>query len=188
MDAKPEDKDKKPLLLLVDDVSENLQLLAQHLADDYELAFATDGEQAIHLANEVNPNLILLDVMMPGIDGYETCRRLKKNPGTKAIPIIFLTARTEIDDILKGFDVGGVDYVTKPFRSAELRARVRTHVELNRLKSLLCVCAQCQKIRNEKDQWERLDYYVTRYTRTTFSHGYCPDCYAKIIGELGLQP
>lgn len=187
MDNKSDDKVNKPLILLVDDVEENLQLLAQHLAEDYELAFAADGEQAIALALEINPNLILLDVMMPGIDGFETCRRLKKHPSVKAIPIIFLTARTEIDDILKGFEVGGVDYVSKPFRAAELRARVRTHVELNRLKSFLCVCAQCQKIRNEKNEWERIDYYMSRNTKTTFSHGYCPGCYAKIVRELNLE-
>lgn len=179
------DKKKiKPLLLLVDDVSENLQLLAQYLKDDYELAFATDGEQAIHMATETTPNLILLDIMMPGLDGIETCHRLKKIPNTAAIPIIFITARTELDDIVKGFEAGAVDYVGKPFKAAELRARVQVHVQLNRLKSLLFVCAQCHKIKNDKDEWERLDYYVSKHTNTKFSHGFCPACFKKLYGEL----
>jgi PleD family two-component response regulator len=178
--------DKKPLLLLVDDVAENLQLLAQHLTDEYELAFAMNGAQALTMANELTPALILLDVMMPELDGYETCRRLKLNPALRAIPVIFLTAKVETDAVVQGFAAGGVDYVVKPFRAAELRARVRTHVELNRLKSLLCVCAQCQKIRNDQDQWEQLDVYVARHTHTTFSHGYCPECYAQFMQNLKL--
>ena len=177
----------KPLLLLVDDMAENLQVLGQHLADDYELAFAMNGEQALALAVEIQPNLILLDVMMPGMDGYEICRRLKQIPEVRNIPIIFLTARTEIDSLLKGFDVGGVDYVAKPFQAAELRARVKTHVELSRLKSFLCVCSECQKIRNENNDWERLDVYIARHTSTTFSHGYCPDCYARALQAIEAQ-
>jgi len=165
-------------------VSENLQLLAQHLANDYELAFATDGEQAIAIAIKTSPNLILLDIMMPGIDGIETCRRLKSKPATAAIPVIFLTARTELDDIVKGFEAGAVDYVSKPFRAAELRARVQVHIQLRRLKSLLHVCAQCHKIRNEKNEWERMDGYVTRHTDTKFSHGYCPECFKIFEKEL----
>ncbi len=186
MSTQPLDPAKKPLILLVDDVAENLQLLAQHLTNEYELAFAMSGEQALALANEIAPALILLDVMMPGLDGYETCRRLKKDPALRAIPVIFLTAKAETDAVVQGFTAGGVDYVTKPFRAAELRARVRTHVELHRLKSLLCVCAQCQKIRNDQDQWERLDEYVERNTHTSFSHGYCPECYAQFVQNLKL--
>lgn len=180
----PGDAAKKPLVLLVDDVAENLQLLAQHLSDEYELAFATDGTQAIALTLEINPSLILLDVMMPGMDGYETCRKLKMMPAARAIPIIFLTARTELEDVVKGFETGGVDYVAKPFRAAELRARVKTHVELNHLKSFLSVCAQCQKVRNEKDEWEQMSSYIARNTRTSISHGYCPSCYAQVMRDL----
>jgi DNA-binding response OmpR family regulator len=184
METKTDKNTTRPLLLLVDDVSENLQLLAQHLKDDYELAFATDGEQAITIAVETSPNLILLDIMMPGIDGIETCRRLKKMPATAAIPIIFLTARTELDDIVRGFEAGAMDYVGKPFKAAELRARVQAHVQLRSLKSLLSVCAQCHKIRNEKNEWERLDLYVEQHTNTKFSHGFCPDCFKKFNEEF----
>ncbi len=187
MKNKAVNETRKPLLLLVDDVAENLQVLAQHLVDSYELALASDGEQALALASETHPNLILLDVMMPGIDGYETCRQLKRNMATKAIPVIFLTARSDIDDIIKGFEAGGVDYVSKPFKAAELRARVRTHVELNRLRSLLSICAQCQKVKNDKDEWTRLDYYIATNTKTTFSHGYCPECFKKAMAEENLS-
>lgn len=178
------DKIRKPLVLLVDDMPDNLQLLAQILSDDYDLAFATDGQQAIALTLESQPDLILLDVMMPGMDGYETCCRLKKNTAVRAIPVIFLTARTEPDDVVKGFDVGGADYIVKPFRAMELRARVRTHIELGRLRSFLSICSICNKIRNEEDRWERLDQYIARKTRTVFSHGYCPECHDKMLSEL----
>jgi CheY-like chemotaxis protein len=187
MKDKARDKSKKPLLLLVDDVAENLQLLARQLGGDYEISFATSGKQALGLAADIHPDLILLDVMMPGMDGFETCSRLKQNRSTRAIPIIFLTARAENQNVLKGFEVGGVDYVAKPFRAPELRARVKTHVDLNRLKSFHRVCAQCQKIQNESEEWERLDSYIARNTKTEFSHGYCPECYAKVLHELGLD-
>ena len=179
-----EDKPTRPLLLLVDDVEENLHVLAQHLAGEYELAFASDGAQAVSLAVEILPSLILLDIMMPGLDGVETCRLLKKTPATAAIPVIFLTAKADLDDIVKGFDAGAVDYVAKPFRASELCARVRTHVQLHSLKSFLSICSQCHRIRNETDQWERLDHYVSRHAKTIFSHGFCPDCFARITESL----
>lgn len=177
---------RKPLVLLVDDVEENLRLLAGLLADEYELAFAASGEQALAMTQELAPALILLDVMMPGMDGLEVCRRLRRIPDSRGIPVIFLTARIEQEDIVKGFDAGGMDYVAKPFRPAELRARVRTHIELHRLKSFLCTCAKCHKVRNEHGEWERLEQYVARHTPVTFSHGFCPACYVQILGEMQL--
>jgi DNA-binding response OmpR family regulator len=118
-------------LLIIDDVSKNIQVLGHVLSkEDYSLSFAMDGRQALQLIAENDFDLILLDIMMPFMDGYEVCRRLKKIPGKGDIPVIFLTARTEAEDIVKGFQMGAVDYVTKPFNAHELHARVRTHVEL----------------------------------------------------------
>lgn len=174
----------KPTLLLVDDMPQNLQVLASNLADEYELAFASDGFQALEMVNEQSPDLILLDVMMPGIDGFEVCRRLKKMPIKAGIPVIFLTARTDTDDVVKGFEVGGVDYITKPFQPAELRVRVNNHIQLHQLKKLMAVCSYCNNIRNENEEWERLDSYVHRKAGTPVTHGICPTCYKRVIKEL----
>ncbi len=109
------------VILIVDDVKENLAILRDTLdPEGYKLLFATSGEKAIQVANNSPPDLILLDVMMPGINGFETCRQLKKNRGSKDIPVIFITAKKEETDIVNGFEAGGIDYITKPFRQSEV--------------------------------------------------------------------
>jgi len=124
-------KTKKPLILIVDDVPKNLQVLGSILgASEYLITPAMSGEQTLARVEQLMPDLILLDVMMPGIDGFETCRQIKANPKTKDIPVIFLTAKVETVDIIKGFNVGAVDYVTKPFQAEELLTRVQTHISL----------------------------------------------------------
>ena len=126
--------DKKPSLLLVDDNPANLSVLVGNLrGENYELLTATTGERALGIAQKAVPNLILLDIMMPGINGFEMCRRLKEIEVTKDIPVIFLSALGEVADKLKGFEVGGVDYITKPFQKAEVLMRIETHLKINRL-------------------------------------------------------
>ncbi len=118
-------------ILIVDDVYRNIQLAGIILQkDSFRFSFATDGESALRLAGEGGIDLILLDIMMPGMDGYTVCGRLKDNPLTADIPVIFLTAMNDTESIVKGFDLGAVDYLTKPFQAAELLARVRTHLKL----------------------------------------------------------
>jgi signal transduction histidine kinase len=120
-----------PLILVVDDEQKNLQVLGNLLAEKkYRLDFATNGEEALDLAKSYSPDLILLDVMMPKIDGFEVCEKLKKEKITQNIPIIFITAKHEDEDIIKGFECGGVDYICKPFKTQELLARVHTHLNL----------------------------------------------------------
>ncbi|MES2296478.1 MAG: HD domain-containing phosphohydrolase [Pseudomonadota bacterium] len=126
----------QPLILAVDDEATNLQLLRQVLQDDYRLLFAKDGERALELARTELPNLILLDVMMPGMSGYATCRALKASTLTAAIPVIFVTALTDTADEVDGFEAGAVDYITKPVSPAIVRARVRTHLSLVRMDEL----------------------------------------------------
>jgi len=104
----------QPLILAVDDEASNLQLLRQILQDHYRLRFAKDGPRALELAREERPDLILLDVMMPGMSGYEVCAALKADPALAAIPVIFVTALNDTDDELEGFAAGAVDYITKP--------------------------------------------------------------------------
>ena len=121
-------------ILIVDDVPANLDVLSQALeAAEYNVLVATDGEMAIKVAHQSQPDLVLLDVMMPGIDGFETCRRLKADDQTQDIPVIFLTARDELEGVLEGFYAGGVDYVSKPFQKEEVLIRIRTHLERDRL-------------------------------------------------------
>ena len=122
--------DHRPRLLLVDDEPTNLQLLRQVLQADYRLLFATDGARALQLAKEQRPDLILLDIMMPGMDGYAVCQALKRQPLTAHIPVIFVTALTDTQDETRGFDVGAVDYITKPVSPPVVRARVRTQLSL----------------------------------------------------------
>jgi putative two-component system response regulator len=109
-----------PTVLVVDDAPANLNLLAGLLQADYRVKLAASGAKALDLVQRAAPDLVLLDVMMPEMDGYEVCQKLRANPATRGIPIIFLTAKTEVDDVVRGFEVGASDYVSKPFRPAEL--------------------------------------------------------------------
>jgi PAS domain S-box-containing protein len=125
---------RKPTVLIVDDNPTNLGVITNYLkAYGYKTPIASNGEIALKRAQHILPDLILLDVLMPGIDGFETCRRLKADETTKDIPVIFMTALVSPEDKVKGFEVGGVDYVTKPFHQEEVLARVTTHVHIRDL-------------------------------------------------------
>lgn len=125
-------------LLVVDDNKENLKVLGSILKPlGYKLAFAGCGQDALAIIESTNVDLILLDIMMPEMDGYEVCKQLKLHKKNRDIPVIFLTAKNETEDIVLAFDVGGVDYITKPFRKEELLCRIKTHLELKLAKSLL---------------------------------------------------
>jgi len=121
-------------ILVVDDTEANIDVLVNTLGDDYELAVAMDGESALTIASEDAPDLILLDIMMPGMDGYEVCRRLKADEKTREIPVIFVTAMGEAEDETKGLGLGAIDYITKPVTPSIVQARVRNHLELKRLR------------------------------------------------------
>ena len=121
-------------VLIVDDTPANIDVLSQILEEEgYTIFVATNGQAALELAPVSQPDLILLDVMMPGIDGFETCRRLKAHKETASIPIIFITAKSETEDIIQGFSLGGVDYISKPFRQEEVCVRIRNHLQLQNL-------------------------------------------------------
>ena len=121
----------KPTVLVVDDVAENIDVLAEALSAYYEVKIALNGEDALDIAfSETTPDLVLLDIMMPGMDGYEVCRRLKEHKSTRELPVIFVTAMGELKDETRGFEVGGVDYITKPISTPKVLARVKAHLEL----------------------------------------------------------
>ncbi len=123
-------------ILIVDDTPENIDILVE-LLEDFDKQVAINGKDALEIAWDDTPDLILLDIMMPEMDGYEVCEKLRANDKTKEVPIIFLTAKTQKEDIVRGFEVGGQDYITKPFDSRELMERVKTQLELKNQREVL---------------------------------------------------
>lgn len=149
--------DPRPTLLLVDDEPTNLQVLRHTLQKSYRLLFAKNGQTALELAHADRPNLVLLDIMMPGLSGYDVCQALKQDPRTAAIPVIFVTALTEAANEQQGLELGAVDYITKPFNPHIVQARVRTHLSLvhalelqeTRLQIVQCLGAAAEYKDNE---------------------------------------
>ncbi|MDA3896052.1 MAG: response regulator [Desulfobacteraceae bacterium] len=188
MNKQPNDK---PRILIVDDLPENIRILIELLGAEYATVPAISGAVALKKAQtEPRPDLILLDIMMPEMDGYDVCRALKGNDLTRHIPVIFITAVSEVMDEAMAFNLGAVDYVTKPFHPATIAARVKTHLELSRhirelrhaletvktLSGLIPICAGCKKIRDDKGYWKQVETYICEHTDAHFSHGICPDC------------
>jgi CheY-like chemotaxis protein len=141
----------KSKVLIVDDTPENIQVLMVTLKDQYAIVAAINGEKALKLAlSDPQPNVILLDIMMPGMDGFEVCKRLKADPATREIPVIFLSALDDTANKVKGFSLGAVDYISKPFQPEEVRVRVNTHLTVNRLKQSLAEKNKELQAYNEK--------------------------------------
>ena len=126
----PESRDDRATLLVVDDEPANLSLMAGLLNGEHRVRLATGGQRALELARRDPPDLVLLDVMMPGLDGYDVCRELKRDPRTRDVPVIFVSAMSEVDEETRGFDAGAADYIHKPISPPVLRARVRTHLQV----------------------------------------------------------
>jgi putative two-component system response regulator len=130
--------EQQQTILVVDDTPDNITMITSLLKDIYRVKIATNGKKALQIAySNEPPDLILLDIMMPEMDGYETCRQLKNDSETRDIPVIFLTAKSEVEDEVKGFDLGAADYITKPVSPPILLARVRTHLRLKRMTDYL---------------------------------------------------
>jgi len=130
----------KPVVtvLVVDDTPDNLSLMSSLLKDHYKVKVANHGDKGLRIANsDTPPDLILLDIMMPDIDGYEVCRRLKAEPRTRDIPVIFLTAKSEVEDETRGLEMGAADYITKPISPALVLARVKAHLALRQMADFL---------------------------------------------------
>jgi len=139
-------QDRKIRILAIDDEEIYLHAIVGLLADTYKIIIALSGEQGLKLAqSDPPPDLILLDVMMPDMGGFEVCRQLKSDPRTKDIPVVFLSALEEVENKTKGFEVGGVDYITKPFQGEEVQARVKTHIENQELHRRLAARAALRR-------------------------------------------
>lgn len=200
---------QKSLILLVDDIPVNIELLEEILKDEgYSILATSNGRETFETLGKCTPDLILLDVMLPDIDGFEICERLKKNPATSQIPVIFITAANNLENKIRGFDLGAVDYITKPFKDVEVIARVRTHIQLKKAKDkqdqligqlqdalkqvkqlsgLLPICSHCHKIRNDKGYWQRVDAYISSHSDAQFSHSICPPCLRQHYPEIAEQ-
>jgi sigma-B regulation protein RsbU (phosphoserine phosphatase) len=154
------------LILIVDDTPLNIGVISGALKDSYKTKVATNGEKALALASaEEKPDLILLDIMMPGMDGYEVCSRLKADPTTSEIPVIFLTGQTSAEDETRGFEVGAVDYVHKPFSPAVVKARVRSHILLREARAQLA--SQLRALNNELEMARQIQLSILPHSIPT---------------------
>lgn len=153
----------KQTILIVDDEPINIKTLKAFLQTEHKILFATDGLKALEIAqSDEPPDLILLDVMMPGMDGYSVCKKLKSDEKTKNIPVIFITGKTDDDDETKGLEFGAVDYIKKPINDAIVRARVRTHLDLKRHHDFIKLLLHEKTAELEETQKE----YMQLFTRT----------------------
>ncbi|MFC1556222.1 two-component system response regulator [candidate division KSB1 bacterium] len=199
--------EKIPKIIVVDDSPANLLFLSKKLQKmGYEIIEVTSGEEALEKVEEFLPDLVLLDIIMPGIDGFEVCSQLKDNEVTCEIPIIFITVKDDKKSIVKGFQSGAVDYLTRPYNTDELFARVKTHIDLKlardslknmvnklaialedikKLTGLMPICASCKNIRNDKGYWESVEHYITEHSEVRFTHSICPKCRKKLYPEYG---
>lgn len=200
----------KGTVLVVDDRQADRTLLTEILVrEGYEVRSFESGKLALASVAAQPPQLILLDIQMPEMDGFEVFRRLKAREESRDIPIMFISAATEMENKLTGLRLGAVDFVTKPFQREELLARVRTHVELSLLRSQLAqqtadlrdalakvktlsgfipICASCKKIRDDQGFWNQIERYISEHSDAQFSHGICPDCMQRLYPDFTTKP
>lgn len=205
---------KRFRILVVDDERINIQVITAALRDEYEIVPAQNGYDAISLLKEHKPDLILLDVMMPDLSGFDVCSIIKADASFADIPVIFLTALDTQEGELKGLELGGIDYLMKPVNFDLLRLRVRNHLELKsrndlvreqrdllerqkaelemtlarvkRLEGIIPICMHCKNIRIDSESWQQLEAYITENSDALFSHGICPACFAKHYSDNNL--
>jgi diguanylate cyclase (GGDEF)-like protein len=200
-------------MLIVEDALDQLQTLTGILVElDCRLITASTGEDALDTALQDPPDLILLDIVLPGKDGLDVLRILKEHAQTQEIPVIILTAKGEMEDIVAGLEGGAADYLAKPFHAAELKARVKAHLHskilqdrhkaliaelqealgaVRQLSGMIPICAHCKKIRNDSGYWQQVEDYIGGHTEALFTHGLCPDCipiFFPDAAEAGLVP
>ncbi|MES2153228.1 MAG: diguanylate cyclase [Pseudomonadota bacterium] len=174
---------REAAILIVDDAPANLGVLRKMMiGQGYQTFVANSGERAVSIARRVHPDLILLDVVMPGMDGFETCRQLKAHPGTRRIPVIFMSALTDTDDIVTGFDNGAVDYISKPLRMAEVCARVRTQLHIHSTSEARK--QQAEQLRSVVDSMAEGLMIVEASGRIQYSNPACDDYLGFGAGEL----
>lgn len=200
--------DSSGKVLIVDDEELSVEFLAALLRDEYELAIARNGFEAVELAREFKPDVILMDIMMPVMDGYEALRHIIEIPDLTDIPVLFITAMTKIESEIKGLELGAHDYLAKPYNATIVKLRVKNHVRfkrhndlvkeqrdqlsaknrelektlarVRRLEGIITICMYCKQIRTAKDSWSQIEKYISDHSEVRFSHGICPECYASV--------
>ncbi len=191
-------------LLIVDDEPVVRRVLASQLGQlGYRLMEANGGQEALELVDH-GPDLVLLDIMMPRMSGFEVCRQIRQSHSLEELPIIYLTAKNQVEDLVQGFATGANDFLTKPIDKEELTARVRTHLELmqlhrqlelllaertgqvEQLSGLLPICSNCKRIRDDQGYWEDIETYLDQNADLSFSHGVCNDCVSELYPELEI--
>lgn len=198
-------EDKKQIILIVDDEPGNIEILSETLEETYEILAATSGKEALEIVKRQAPDMIILDIVMPVMNGYEVLRNLNQGLSLKEIPVIFITALDKEDQETKGLALGAVDYIPKPFNAGIVKLRVRTQMELKlqrdtliqhneelqkalakikTLSGLLPICASCKKIRDDHGYWTQLEYYISEHSEAEFTHGCCPECMEKLYPEM----
>lgn len=204
--AMNEENPEKTVVLIIDDSPTNLRILLKYLkTSGFDVIIAESGEKGLSELEKSLPDIILMDVMMPGIDGFETCKRVKEREECRDIPVIFMTSLSEVSDKIKGFGAGAVDYITKPFKQEEVLLRLNTHLTIRRqkieilhqkkelekalteikvLKGLLPICSNCKKIRDEQGHWEPIEVYIRNHSEAKFSHGICPICAKELYPDF----
>ena len=201
------------MILIVDDLPANLNVLQAVLeAKGHRIFAVTGGREAVNLAEKIKPDVVILDVMMPDLNGFETCRLWRENPTLAPIPVIFITARDDDEAMTQGYEAGGVDFITKPFHEHEVQLRIECHLRISQLsramahknqelqvrqqqleealanvktlKGLLPICAHCKKIRDDQGYWQQVEGYIQEHAAVSFSHGICPECMRAHYAEL----
>ena len=190
--------DERYTILAVDDEYINTQVIKAAFRDEYDILTAKDGDEAISLLKQNKVDLILLDVMMPGLSGFEVCKIIRLDPEYDAIPVIFLTALDSLDDQLQGLELGGIDYLTKPVNIALLKLRVRNHLmmkeqrdqleaalaRVKRLEGIIPICSYCKQIRDDQQSWHKLERYISDHSEALFTHSICPHCYDEQMKKI----
>ena len=200
-------------ILIVDDEPLNIGVLANALKGSYEICTAENGYDALRMVKEESPDLMLLDIMMPELDGLQVCRLLRADGAYADMPIIFVTAMDSTEGELQGLEFGAVDYITKPVNLKLAKLRIRNQIELKRqqnivkqqnalltqqkealeatlgrvkrLEGLISICMYCKKMRSEDHTWQQLEQYIGEHSDAVFSHGLCPDCFEQQKTRLG---
>ena len=190
--------DERYTILAVDDEYINTQVIKAAFRDEYDILTAKDGDEAISLLKQNKVDLILLDVMMPGLSGFEVCKIIRLDPEYDTIPVIFLTALDSLDDQLQGLELGGIDYLTKPVNIALLKLRVRNHLmmkeqrdqleaalaRVKRLEGIIPICSYCKQIRDDQQSWHKLERYISDHSEALFTHSICPHCYDEQMKKI----
>ena len=197
------------ILIAEDDPISRRILEATLVKWGYDVSVTLDGEQAWNVLQRKDaPSLAILDIMMPGIDGLEICRRVRQSPSSSPPYIILLTAMSDKEDVVKGIQAGANDYLSKPFHREELRVRVGVGVQMlllqktladqvkeleealaqvKQLQGILPICSYCKQVRDDQNYWQKVEDYISDHTDVQFSHGICPNCYERVIREFEEQ-